>query len=710
MEQLLQSLQTGDVISAEIPCPRVSPGNLLVRTRTSLVSAGTERMLLDFGKANWVQKALQQPDKLRMVLAKARTDGVAPTLQSIRSKLDQPIPLGYSNAGVVLETGANVSEFRSGDRVISNGSHAEIVAVPKNLCARIPDSVSDESAAFTVVGAIALQGVRLVEPAIGEYVVVIGLGLIGLITVQLLRANGCRVLGVDFDPHKLKLAEHFGAVTVNLSAGEDSIRAAAAFSLGRGVDAVLITAATKSSGPVHDAALMCRKRGRIVLVGVTGLDLSRDDFYKKELSFQVSCSYGPGRYDSAYEQDGQDYPFHHVRWTAQRNFEAVLDMLADGRLNFEPLITHRFLFEHADDAYQLIQSSKPHVGILLQYPGETRKKSGVLSRRTIALPEFEARRSEKPKVAFIGAGQYATNILIPAFRSAAADLEVIVSNTGVSAAHTGRKYGFRKASTEPESVFCDENIDTVVIATRHDSHARYVRRALLAGKNVFVEKPLALSAQDIDGIEDAYATAIRNGNAQRLMIGFNRRFAPHVVKMKALLAEMKESKAIIVTINAGSIPSDHWTQDPLAGGGRTIGEACHFVDLVRFLTGTPVTSVQVARTKEAGEPAISSLSFSMTFADGSIGTVHYFVCGSRAFPKERVDVFCAGRILQLENFRTLRGWGWPGFHSMKLWRQDKGAENMTKAFVKCIRDNTPSPISFPEILEVSRTTLDVANL
>jgi predicted dehydrogenase/threonine dehydrogenase-like Zn-dependent dehydrogenase len=667
-------------------------------------------MLLDFGKANWIEKARQQPDKIRLLFSKVKTDGLAPTIHSVRSKLDQPIALGYSNAGVVLETGENATEFRTGDRVISNGPHAEIVNVPKNLCARIPDLVSDESAAFTVVGAIALEGIRLAQPTLGECVVVTGLGLIGLITVQLLRANGCRVLGIDLDPRKLKLAEQFGATTVNLSAGEDPISAAERFSRGRGVDAVLITAATKSNEPIHQAALMCRKRGRIVLVGVAGLELSRDDFYKKELSFQVSCSYGPGRYDPSYEQDGQDYPFPYVRWTAQRNFEAVLDMLADGRLDVEPLITHRFSFEQAEQAYELIQSSDPHLGVLLQYASEWEEPSSTLLARTVAVSEPQARPSGSPAIAFLGAGAYATKVLIPAFQSSGASLRTIVSNGGISAAYAGRKFGFKHASTDPESAFSDKNVDTVVIATRHDSHARYVRRGLLAGKNVFVEKPLAVSAEEIDCIEEDYITAFRNGNAPRLMVGFNRRFAPHVSKMKSLLAGVNEPKAIIVTVNAGSLPADHWTQNAQLGGGRIVGEACHFVDLIRFLVGTPVLCVQAVRAQGANGPATCSTSFSMTFAGGSIATVHYFVSGNRNFPKERVDVFCAGRVLQLNNFRTLCGWGWPGFRRMKLWRQDKGANHMVRAFVDCIRNGTASPISFEEILEVSRTTIQIANL
>jgi predicted dehydrogenase/threonine dehydrogenase-like Zn-dependent dehydrogenase len=710
MQQILQNLGNGSTELTDLPCPRASSEHLLVQTRKSLISSGTERMLLDFGKANWIEKARQQPDKIRMVFSKAKTDGLASTIHAVRSKLDQPIALGYSNAGLVLETGEHAAEFRPGDRVVSNGPHAEIVNVSKNLCARIPDSVSDESAAFTVVGAIALEGIRLAQPTLGEYVVVTGLGLIGLLTVQLLRANGCRVLGIDFDPRKLKLAEQFGATTVDLSAGEDPVSAAEHFSRGRGIDAVLITAATKSSEPVHHAALMCRKRGRIVLVGVAGLELSRDDFYKKELSFQVSCSYGPGRYDPSYEQYGQDYPFPYVRWTAQRNFEAVLDMLADGRLDVGPLITHRFPFDQAEEAYRLIQSSEPHLAVLLEYASETEKPNVQLTQRTIVLRSSESAPVAKPAVGFLGAGGYAAKVLIPAFRSAGARLETVVSSGGISAAHAGRKFGFRRVSTDTDSVFSDNEIDTVVIATRHDSHANYVREGLLAGKNIFAEKPLALSIREIDHIQEDYAAALRNGRTPRLMVGFNRRFAPHIYRMKSLLSGTTDPKAIVVTVNAGYIPSGHWTQDERIGGGRILGEACHFIDLLRFLAGASIVSANVIRAGQNAAGPSDTVSFSLSFADGSLGTVHYFAAGNKSFPKERIEVFCSGRILQLDNFRTLRGWGWPNFRMMKRWRQDKGATTMVEAFLASIREGKPAPIPFEEILEVARTTVQIASL
>ena len=384
MKQILQSLKTGDTKLADVPVPGVKRGQLLIQTSKTLISAGTERMLVEFGKASWIDKARQQPDKVRMVLDKIRTDGLLPTVEAVLNKLDQPLPLGYCNAGRVVEVGAGVEGFAPGDRVVSNGKHADVVAVPMNLCAKVPDKVTGEEAAFTVLGAIALQGIRLVNPTLGETVVVTGLGLIGLVTVQLLRAHGCRVLGIDFDADKLALARQFGAETVDLSTGQDPVVVAQAFSRGRGVDAVIVTAATKSSEPMHQAALMCRKRGRIVLVGVTGLELSRADFFEKELTFQVSCSYGPGRYDPSYEEKGQDYPVGFVRWTEQRNFEAVLDMMADGRLDVKPLISHRFAITEAEQAYELVGGAAPSLGILLEYPaGDITTES-----RTVKLPPF----------------------------------------------------------------------------------------------------------------------------------------------------------------------------------------------------------------------------------------------------------------------------------------------------------------------------------
>lgn len=706
MKQILQNLKTGTTEVAEVPCPRANGAQLLIRTTRSLISAGTERMLLDFGKANPIEKARQQPDKVRMVLDKIKTDGLIPTLDAVRNKLEQPLPLGYCNAGRVLEIGRGVEGFAVGNRVASNGKHAEVVSVPVNLCARIPDAVSDDEAAFTVIGAIALQGIRLVQPTLGEVVVVTGLGLIGQITVQLLRAHGCRVLGIDFDAAKLEMVQSFGAEVVNLGAGEDPVQAAERFSRGRGVDAVIVTATTKSSEPMHQSALMCRKRGRIVLVGVTGLELSRDDFFKKELTFQVSCSYGPGRYDMNYEEKGQDYPVGYVRWTEQRNFEAVLDMMADGRLDVKPLISHRFSLEQTEAAYAVVGGSEPSLGILLIYPASNEKPDAFVLESTVRLAAHQvvAGTGRPPSVAFVGSGSYATAVLIPAFKKAGARFVSVASSAGVSGVHAARKFGFEETTTETERIFSDADTNAIVVTTRHDSHARFVVKALEAGKHVFVEKPLCLTLDQLKEIETVYSKLkTQNSKLPLLMVGFNRRFAPQVQKIKDLLAGVGGPKSFVMTVNAGAIPSDHWTQNIEIGGGRIIGEACHFIDLLRFLAGSQITSHSYLAMESANGDTVS---LQLGFADGSIGTIHYFANGCKAFPKERLEVFSGGRVLQLDNFRKLQGFGWQGFNKMNLWRQDKGQKACAAAFLGAIENGTDSPILPAEIFEVARVSIE----
>lgn len=704
MKQILQSLNTGGTEVAEVPCPAPGRGQILIRSACTLVSAGTERTLVEFGRAGLLEKARQQPDKVRMVLDKIRTDGLMPAIQAVRSKLDQPLPLGYCNAGVAVEVGEGVTGFKAGDRVASNGRHAEMVCVPSNLCAKIPDAVSDDAAAFTVLGAVALQGIRLAQPTLGEAFAVIGLGLVGLMTVQLLRAQGCRVLGLDFDRARLELARQFGAETVDLEAGGDPVAAAMAFSMGRGVDGVLIAASTQSSDPLHQAAAMCRKRGRIVLVGVTGLELSRADFYEKELTFQVSCSYGPGRYDPEYEEKGHDYPLGYVRWTEQRNFEAVLQMMAERRLDVTPLISHRFPIRDAAKAYDVISGNEPSLGVLLEYPRETGAASNV-GQRTAALTGGIPLRAGGPVIGFLGAGSYASSVLVPAFAKTRARLRSIASAGGLTGTHVGKRFGFELSTTDVSTVIGDARIDTVVIATRHDSHAGYVVDGLKAGKHVFVEKPLAIRTEEIVAIEEAARSIGASGRpAPILMVGFNRRFAPHVVRMKALLEPMRDPKTFVMTVNAGAVPPEHWTRDADSGGGRIIGEACHFIDLLRFLAGSPIVGQQVTSASTAD----ACVTISLRFSDGSAGTVHYLSSGHRSFPKERLEVFCSGRVLELDNFRALRGFGWPGFKSMKLWRQDKGQKTCVEAFVSAIREGRPSPIPLPELLEVARVTLAVS--
>jgi predicted dehydrogenase/threonine dehydrogenase-like Zn-dependent dehydrogenase len=699
MKQVIQSLKTGITEVAEVPVPNISSGSLLIKTSKTLVSSGTERMLVEFGKAGWIKKASQQPDKVKMVFDKISTDGLKPTLDAVFNKLDQPLPLGYCNVGIVSELGSGVTNFFKGDRVVSNGNHAEVVSVPVNLCAKVPIALSDEEASFTVIGAVALQGIRLVKPTLGESVVVIGLGLVGLMTVQILKANGCRVLGLDFDQDKLSLAKKFGAEVFDPDKNDALIKSNI-FSRGRGADAVIITASTKSNEPVHQAAQMCRKRGRIVLVGNTGLHLSREDFFKKELTFQVSASYGPGRYDPNYEDKGQDYPIGFVRWTEQRNFEAVLEMMETGALDVKPLISHKFDIIEAKKAYELISGSDTSLGILLTYPGVEINKA---TRKISFYKNEDIKKTNGDKkvgVSFLGSGNYATSKLIPAFKSAGANLRSVVSNRGVSSVHAGRKYGFVETTTDSNRLFEDDKTEAIVIATRHNNHAKFVIKSLKAKKHVFVEKPLCLTLEELVEIENNYSPS------NVLMVGFNRRYAPQVQKIKMLLNDVIGPKAIVMTINSGTISSDHWIQDLEVGGGRIIGEACHFIDLMRFLVGQTINDYQI---KFVNILTKDIATIQLGFEDGSIGTIHYFSNGSKSFSKERIEIFAEGGILQLDNYVKLKGFSWPGFKKMNLWQQDKGHKACSKAFLDAISNKNFCPIPIEELFEVSRISIKLAN-
>ena len=701
MKQVLQNLNTGESELVEAPAPQARRGSLLIDTTVSLISTGTERMLVDFGKSGLISKARSQPEKVRQVLDKNSTDGLMTTIDAVRSKLRQPIPLGYCNVGVVCDAGAE--GFRVGDRVVSNGPHADVVSVPKNLCALIPDAVSDEAASFVVVASIGLQGLRLAQPTLGEAFVVTGVGLIGLLTVQMLRAQGCRVLAIDFDAAKLELARGFGAETCNPGAGEDPVAAGLAFSRRRGVDGVIVTASTKSSDPITQAARMCRKRGRIVLVGVTGLELNRADFFEKELSFQVSCSYGPGRYDPTYEELGHDYPLGFVRWTEQRNFEAVLDMLVSGVIDVKPLISHRVPFHEAPRAYHLLSTDTAALGILLTHRHATEPRHVS----SIALAEEPVVGAGKAVIGFVGAGNYASRMLIPAFKASGVTLHSIVSAGGMNALVHGRRAGFVHATTDTDRLIENPEINTVAIVTRHNNHALLTAQALRAGKHVFVEKPLALTFEELEAVKAAHAVS-----GSHLMVGFNRRFAPQVRTMKRLINAVKAPKSFMMLMNAGVIPADHWTQNPSVGGGRIIGEACHYIDLMRFLAGSPIVSVHAQRMGNTDAEAVTEDKAVITlgFEDGSFGSIHYLANGGASFAKERIEVFAAGRTLQLDNFIKLRGFNWPGFKKQDLWRQDKGQTACAAAFVKAIEAGGAAPIPAEELFEVAKVTIEAAEI
>ncbi|MDD3377292.1 MAG: bi-domain-containing oxidoreductase [Candidatus Riflebacteria bacterium] len=705
MKQILQNLKTGKTELAEIPVPSVRKGCLLIKTSKSLISLGTERMLLNFGKANLIDKALQQPDKVRQTLQKAKNDGIAPTINAVLNKLEQPLPLGYSNAGVVLEVGEGVYGVKPGDRVVSNGYHAEVVCVGANLCAKIPDNVDDTSASFVVVSSIALEGIRLVNPTLGESVAVIGLGLVGLLTAQILLANGCRVIGFDYDSAKVKLAESYGVEAHDLSVGINPVVAAMTFSRQNGVDAVIITASTTSNDPIRQAPQMCRKRGRVVLVGVVGLEMSRDDFYKKEISFTVSCSYGPGRYAKEYEEKGLDYPIGYVRWTEQRNFEAVLDLMARNKLCVEKLVSKEIDFDDAEQAYELVSSASDILGLVLKYnkPVDLTQKSVILK----PMPDYAFNDAGRAVIGFIGAGNYASGILVPAFAETNAVLKTIASSGGVSGNHVGKKFGFSVATTDYNRILNDPEINTVVIATGHSSHARLIAEALNNQKHVFCEKPAALTEDEIELIKTSYEKSIAANKRLHLMIGYNRRFSPIIKAAKENLKTETNPCAIIITVNAGAIPDEHWVHDAEAGGGRVVGECCHFIDLIRHLTQSPIESVDSTYMNASGDSRNppDTASISVKCKNGSIGTVHYFANGSKEFPKERIEIFCAGKIMQIDNFKSLTHFGWKKAKNISLWSQDKGQKACVKEFVEAVENGSQTPIGIDEILEVARFTL-----
>lgn len=691
MKQILQNLRTGKMEITELPCPQVTKGQVLIQTRASLISAGTERMLVKFSKASLLQKARQQPEKVKHVLDKIITDGLMPTLEAVFRKLDEPLSLGYCNVGTVLEAGAGVTDIQTGDRVVSNGPHAEVVCVPHNLCVKIPDSVTDEQASFTVLASIALQGLRLANPTLGEKFMVFGMGLIGLLTAQLLRANGCEVMGVDINADRLKLAEKFGVKTVNISAGIDPVAAANVWTGELGVDGVLITAFAKKDQIIHQSAESCRKRGRIVLVGIVDMSLQRNDFYKKEISFQVSCSYGPGRYDEKYEQAGQDYPPGYVRWTERRNFQTVLAAMRAGQLKVDELVTDRFVFNDALSAYEKIQNDADSLGVILQYPTNI-DKSAIVTITPKTIPA-----AAQAVVGVIGAGNFSKGILLPALSKASAQIVYIADLNSAAAHYAANKFRANQATTDYRIILEDPNVTTVFIAVGHHLHARFVCEALDAGKHVFVEKPLAMNKDELYLVSKAAGKA----EGKLLMVGFNRRFSPHTIKIKKLIANRNEPLCMNMTVNAGYVPSDHWVQDPARGGGRIIGEGCHFIDLLSFLANSPVTTVSAAMVGGSAAVRTDKMSIVLGFADGSVGTGNYFANGSKRYPKEMLEVFSDGRVLKMENFRVTRGYGFAGFKKFKTLRQDKGHKNEVAAFIDRVLAGGESLIPFDQLANIT---------
>jgi len=710
MKQLLQQVSGGEIEVVDVPAPKLLPGCVLVRTAASLVSVGTERASSEFARKNLLQKARMRPDLVREVWNKVRRDGVVSALTAVRSRMDQPSAPGYSSAGTVVAVGEGVTDIRPGDRVACAGAghavHAEFACIPRLLLARIPPDaeVSFDHAAATTVGAVALHGVRTADVKLGDIVAVLGLGLLGQLTVQILKAAGCRVVGMDIDRGRVELALRLGA-----DAGSDSsvafFDACMQQSGGRGMDAVLISAQTTSSDPVNLAAEVARDRAVIVAVGTVGMALERKPFYEKELDFRVSRSYGPGRYDAAYEQKGVDYPIGYVRWTETRNMEAFVKLLADGKVDVGALITHRFSIEQAQSAYDLIEgkSSQPFLGVLITY-SELAEET-----RRVNLPEKAGATTvagtKSVAIGLLGAGNFATSTLLPAIkRVGGVTLVGVCAANGSHSHHTAKKFGFSYSATDEESLISDPGINTVVVATRHHLHARQVLTALTACKHVFCEKPLCLNEDELRDIVRAYEDQRAVGGSL-LMVGFNRRFAPLALRLKSFLRGIHEPLALHYRVNAGFIPADHWLNDPEQGGGRVIGEVCHFVDFLTFLVGAAPIEVQAHSLANPGKYSNDNVVCSLRFAEGSQGTISYLANGDKSYSKERVEVFGGGAVAALEDFRRLdlvRGSQKQVFRS--FLRQDKGHRGEWEAFVGVLRNGGDSPIPFAEIVTTMMAT------
>jgi predicted dehydrogenase len=676
----------------------VRPGEVLIANAYSLVSAGTEKMLRDLARKSLLGKARERPDHVRRVLEKMRNEGLFNTIKQVRTKLDEPMTMGYCSAGIVIACGDGVQQFKPGDRVASNGHHAELVSVPKNLCARAADNVPLDHAAFAVLGSIALQGVRLSKCTLGETVLVIGLGLVGQMAVAFLKAAGCRVVGADLDTAKCELAKQMGADEAwpNVSASDIEQRTG-----GLGVDAVVIAASTQSNDPIELAAAAVRKRGRIVLVGVVGLELDRRPFYAKEAEFVVSCSYGPGRYDPSYEQHGRDYPAPYVRWTEQRNIQAVLDMMATGKLDVAPLISHRFTLERATEAYDLISSgSEPYVGIVIEYPGIS--YHGV--QRQIQLKA--AATPGKIPIGVLGAGNFARMVLLPAIRSQSLlHLHTLCSAKGTSAVQAGTLHGFESAATDEEEVYANPSIQAVFVLTQHNQHAGQVLRAIESDKHVFVEKPLCLNVDHLKRIETALLA--KGDQAPCVMVGFNRRFSPAAKQVKEFFAGIAAPRTVSIRFNAGEIPPDTWIQDPDVGGGRIIGEACHAIDLATFLLNSPPVRVYAESIGGPSSPVITDDQSFLTLrhADGSISQIAYLAGGDKAFPKERIEMFGGGQIAVIDDFREVVTCKSGRTKKHRYPQQNKGHQAEIVAFVQMLAQGGDSPISWAELRSVTLASI-----
>lgn len=701
MKQLIQNFKTGDLYVDDVPVPSISQNTVLVENKFSLISAGTERGTVKVGKANLIGKARQRPDLVAQVLQNVKKEGLKATLNKVKTKLDSLKALGYSTSGVVRASMDSNGKFKPGDRVACAGqdyaSHAEIVNIPQNLVAKIPDNVSFEDASYTTLGAIALQGVRQAETRLGDKVCVIGLGLLGQLTIQLLKANGCQIFGIDLSNDLVKLAQENGADNALNRADSNLKSTLSTFTDGHGFDSIIITAATPSNDPIELSAEITRKKGKVIVVGAVKMDIPRDpDFYRKELDLRMSCSYGPGRYDINYEENGNDYPYAYVRYTEQRNMETFLALLSSGKISIKHLTTHSFVISEALKAYDIIlgKTEEPHIGILLEYPDSNKATSQITT--------IQKAQAKNYQVGFIGAGSFAQSYLIPNVKNLNTTLNTVVTSKGISGKSVAQKFNFLKASTNPDDVLTNKDIQTVFIATPHNSHAKYTINALNENKNVFVEKPLAMTINELNDVKHAY-----QNSTGKLMVGYNRRFSSLATKIKDEIKSSLEPKVVNIRVNAGFLEKEHWIQNPNVGGGRIIGEICHFVDLAQFFTGSkPVNVSAVSINSENAELTPNdNINITITFQNGSIANIMYLANGDKSLPKELIEVFCGGKVGRILDFRS--GYLHSGNKIQKLKLSGKGHKEEVTNFIEVLNSKESELISFESLYLTTLTTFKI---
>lgn len=701
MKQLIQNFKTGDLYVDDVPVPSISQNTVLVENKFSLISAGTERGTVKVGKANLIGKARQRPDLVAQVLQNVKKEGLKATLNKVKTKLDSLKALGYSTSGVVRASMDSNGKFKPGDRVACAGqdyaSHAEIVNIPQNLVAKIPDNVSFEDASYTTLGAIALQGVRQAETRLGDKVCVIGLGLLGQLTIQLLKANGCQIFGIDLSNDLVKLAQENGADNALNRADSNLKSTLSTFTDGHGFDSIIITAATPSNDPIELSAEITRKKGKVIVVGAVKMDIPRDpDFYRKELDLRMSCSYGPGRYDINYEENGNDYPYAYVRYTEQRNMETFLALLSSGKISIKHLTTHSFVISEALKAYDIIlgKTEEPHIGILLEYPDSNKATSQITT--------IQKAQAKNNQVGFIGAGSFAQSYLIPNVKNLNTTLNTVVTSKGISGKSVAQKFNFLKASTNPDDVLTNKDIQTVFIATPHNSHAKYTINALNENKNVFVEKPLAMTINELNDVKQAY-----KNSTGKLMVGYNRRFSSLATKIKDEIKSSLEPKVVNIRVNAGFLEKEHWIQNPNVGGGRIIGEICHFVDLAQFFTGSkPVNVSAVSINSENAELTPNdNINITITFQNGSIANIMYLANGDKSLPKELIEVFCGGKVGRILDFRS--GYLHSGNKIQKLKLSGKGHKEEVTNFIEVLNSKESELISFESLYLTTLTTFKI---